>query len=241
MEENELIINVWIEDDSAVMIMGDRGSIQLAREKSWISTKYFSLDVIDPEIIKSASVFYDSRNVYALYDEDEHLFFLLKQFPNLLEETDQTLKAIREKIKEGPIMRESNIAQEMIEFLENAIVSIGDVNSDDTESQQQSEFEKLMGEFTLERFSIMIVIFYLVHVFIRIYQYNIRLSQFWTSRSDALLLAESFTNRNTDSFDELVGLLASDAHEFKSLPGPTHRSLSSSRQQPGRRPTEESQ
>ena len=71
---------------------------------------------------------------------------------------------------------------------------------------------------TVRRIVTMAVLFFLVQILVRLHQYNLRLAAFWESRADAVLLAQSFADRNAHRFDDLVGALAPDAYDFKSPP-----------------------
>ena len=211
-----------------------QGTIFAVQSGNWESKK-FPLIPVGPNQLVNVDFLASPNNKIFLVFAPPRTVFLLNEYPHLEELlTNQSMESIRAKIIIEPIIRESNIGKEMITFLDNLIAS-NDVVDDDNNlrtNTNQSEFEKFMGEFTLERLTIMIVLFYLVHVLVRIYQYNMRLSQFWTSRSDALLLAQSFTDKNMTSFDNLVGVLASDVHDFKSMPGLMHKSWLPRRRKP---------
>ena len=64
----------------------------------------------------------------------------------------------------------------------------------------------------------MTVLFFLVQVLVRLYQYNLRLSAFWDSRADAMFLKNSFAKEKAEKFDHLVYALGPDAYDFKPAP-----------------------
>lgn len=55
---------------------------------------------------------------------------------------------------------------------------------------------------------------YLVQLFVGLYRYSVRLSAFWDSRADAVLLSTRFSSSDL-SFDDLIAALAPDALDFK--------------------------
>lgn len=63
----------------------------------------------------------------------------------------------------------------------------------------------------------LVVIFFLVQVLIRLYQYNIRLAAFQDSRADALMLSGSLAEGRL-RFDELVITMSPDSYDFKQMP-----------------------
>ena len=71
---------------------------------------------------------------------------------------------------------------------------------------------------TIQRIVASTILFFLVQLLVRLYQYSLRLAAFWESRSDALLLNQSFTERKAETFDDLVNALSPDAYDFKAMP-----------------------
>ena len=65
----------------------------------------------------------------------------------------------------------------------------------------------------------LIFAFFLVQVLVRLFQYCLRLSAFWDSQADAVLLAASFSNRKGNpGFDGLVSTLSPAVQDFKPMP-----------------------
>ena len=77
---------------------------------------------------------------------------------------------------------------------------------------------RLLGEINVLRGVTLAVVFFLVQILVRLYQYSLRLAAFWDSRADALLLARSFASGRAVKFDDLVMALAPDAYDFKAPP-----------------------
>ena len=59
------------------------------------------------------------------------------------------------------------------------------------------------------------ILFLLVHILVRSYQYVLKLSAFWDARADAMLAAETFGSHGRVPFDRLVQSFAPDALDFK--------------------------
>ena len=221
------------EDISAGMITTNMGTVFVTIKKGlmWVSTE---LDYKKDKLTgKQVDIISDAY----LAEDDNSKTHILWNTTVMQNWANWSLGEIGRKINQEPIVRKSQIGEEMIDYLnKTGIPSISRDTTNSTESDgEMNFFDRYVGDFTLERIVIMIVLFYLVQLFVRIYQYNMRLSQFWASRADALLLAQSYSDRNAASFDELVGALAPDTHDFKSMPRPVYETLFD-RFRPQRRP-----
>ena len=79
-----------------------------------------------------------------------------------------------------------------------------------------------MGDFlnnvTVMQIATLTVLFFMVQILVRLYQYSLRLSAFWESRADAVLLARSFAGLKAERFDGLENALAPHAYDFKPPP-----------------------
>ena len=75
-----------------------------------------------------------------------------------------------------------------------------------------------IDDLTVLRAVTLTVLFFLVRILIRLYQYSLRLAAFWESRSDAVLLADCFAQEKAKTFDDLVSALAPDTYDFNPTP-----------------------
>ena len=221
-KDDEIKSATFDEDISAGMITTNMGTVFVTVKKglTWVSTE---LDYKNDKLTgKQVDIISDAY--WAKDDKSKtHILWNTTVMQNW---ANWSLEEIGRKINQEPIVRKSQIGEKMIEFIKTEIPSIAEDTTNSTETDGEKNFlDRYVGDFTLERIVTMIILFYLVHLFVRIYQYNMRLSQFWASRADALLLAQSFSDRNAASFDELVGALAPDTHDFKSMPRPAHETL----------------
>lgn len=85
-------------------------------------------------------------------------------------------------------------------------------------STNQGFFGINLNELTLMKIATMTVLFFLVQLLVRLYQYSMRLANFWDSRADAILLRQNFAEKRAEKFDDLVQALAPDAYDFKPMP-----------------------
>ena len=121
------------------------------------------------------------------------------------------------------VFRSSSIFKKVDAFLEEAEArrTQQSLTRATPTERAQSVGPKLVDDLTTMRIVTLTVLFFLVHLLVRLYQYSIRMSGFWESRGDAILLAQSFANGEHIGFDDLVRALAPDTYDFK----PTPRSL----------------
>ena len=77
-----------------------------------------------------------------------------------------------------------------------------------------------LEQLTVTRIAVLTILFFLVQILVRVYQYNLRLAAFWQARADAILVSNSFsdTKEKPIGFDELVFAMAPDAQDFKASP-----------------------
>ena len=98
-----------------------------------------------------------------------------------------------------------------------------DTFSDSSPNGDKSSKEAVVGFLKLDtltvlRIATMTILFFLVQILVRLYQYSLRLSAFWDSRADAMFLAQSFAEKKAERFDDLVRALGPDAYDFKPPP-----------------------
>ena len=82
-----------------------------------------------------------------------------------------------------------------------------------------------IDELTLMRIATMTILFFLVQLLVRLYQYNLRLASFLDSRADAVLLARTFASGKRIPFDDLVRSMAPDDYDFKPQPRSLHEAV----------------
>ena len=129
--------------------------------------------------------------------------------------------AVNELVKNNRV-RDSRLFQEIKTF-----VNDGGSDNDNRRGNgsgtdiAEKSLTGILGELTVMRTVTLTVLFFLVHLLVRLYQYSLRLASFWESRSDAVLLAQSFAEDKAKVFDDLVRALAPDAYDFKSMPRST--------------------
>lgn len=123
-------------------------------------------------------------------------------------------------MQDDDILSNSNFFKEFSAF----VLDVSTLGSD-TEDRGYPEADSgdrsyldVFDNITVTRFVIVTVLFFLVQILVRLYQYSLRLASFWESRGDAALMARSFTKTKTERFDDLVRALAPDSYDFKPSP-----------------------
>jgi len=83
----------------------------------------------------------------------------------------------------------------------------------------ESELQKWLGKSTLPRIFSIIVIFYVVHLLVRLYQYHSRLAGFFEARADGLLLEPHYgKSHQSMELKELIAVLSPESVQYGDLP-----------------------
>lgn len=204
-------------DGSYGVLVGDEGSVFLSVDggENWRETTLFggSRRLFEPAVIPNEAGGYD---VIALDgNENPHL---LTEHSGLTEWESWSLAKVREEMEKNDVLVRTgvfrHIAKDLSDTEHTNRVPVGDGGGGGIKGL----FERWFGELTVMRVLSLTVVFFLVQIFVRLYQYTLRLSAFWESRSDAILLSQHFAREKSKTFDKLVGSLGSDSFEFR--PGP---------------------
>ena len=116
------------------------------------------------------------------------------------------------------LLRSSDLYRSVSTFVDNA-GRIGRAGGEDVKADGEESFlSRVLSDLTVMRIITLAIMFFLVQVLVRLYQYSLRLAAFWESRSDAILLAPSFADGKARTFEELVSAISPDSYDFK--PGP---------------------
>ena len=147
----------------------------------------------------------DSRYSFLMMTGDEA--YILKSHPI---GPEQPLSLIQSSVEENDVLRRSVIGEDILEALQKLPEDGG---------------KPALIELTLMRIASMTILFFLVQLLVRLYQYNLRLASFLDSRADAVLLARTFASREKIPFDDLVRSMAPDDYDFKPQPRPLHEAV----------------
>lgn len=148
-------------------------------------------------------------------------YHLLRTYPELDEWRALSPARITMIMNADDVLRNSSISQRISAFiLEETRVTSPVEDQQDKENSEGEEWSisDYLDNLTTMRIATSTILFFLVQLLVRLYQYSLRLAAFWESRSDAILLDYSFAEKRSERFDELVGALAPDAYDFKAPP-----------------------
>jgi hypothetical protein len=95
----------------------------------------------------------------------------------------------------------------------DVLLNVRDKQYDDGRTKDQASNQLLLIQTSVTRFGVVIIIVFLVQILVNLYRYNVRLSAFYSSRSDALRLSEEAI-----SLRDLVTLLSPDSLDFGKAP-----------------------
>ncbi len=141
--------------------------------------------------------------------------YLLEDHDSLDDWQNRPMTEIIAEMRNNLLVSNSQIFSEMATYIANPDRPAIDNTPHD---ESTNPLNQLLDRLAVARIATMTVLFFLVQILVRLYQYNLRLASFWESRSDAVLLAQSFSDRKAATFDDLVGSLAPDAYDFKAPP-----------------------
>ena len=146
-----------------------------------------------------------------LMTSNDDSVFILKSYPGMAGWNRWSPEEVRRGMAKNNILERSEIFSQIGEFVDSMPRSYRNQGDEGTIS-------RILGEINVVRGVTLAVVFFLVHILVRLYQYSLRLAAFWDSRADAVLLARNFSNDGAARFDDLVGALAPDAYDFKPPP-----------------------
>lgn len=150
-------------------------------------------------------------------ESNEDSIFILKKYPDMAEWNEWPPALTLRNLTQEEYLGNSEIHQEIAVFLARIATSSTRNNQGGT-GGGEGTISRLLGDLNIVRGVTLAVVFFLVQILVRLYQYSLRLAAFWDSRADALLLARSFASGRAVKFDDLVMALAPDAYDFKPSP-----------------------
>ena len=210
-------------DGTSSLIAGNRGSIAVSNDggNTWYPQK-LSLDSEDSiNKVTSSAALTDGL----LLHSDEGSSFVLGRFPSLAGWVTMSLTEIAQAVESDILLKHSKIGQSVVTFVERTVGGVtapGFLTSVSGSGQKTNSEEGplagVLNNLTLIRIVTLTVLFFLVQILVRLYQYSLRLAAFSESRADALLIAQKITGNKVRDLGGVVDALAPDAYDFK--PGP---------------------
>ena len=211
LEPDEEVVGVVLSTDGKTgLIIGHLDSVILITDagENWKPTK---LENKNPQItISYVGESFEKNTYVAKTDSDE--YYLLSAFPELAEWKEMSLDDIHNIMIDNNTLSNSAFFSDLTDVVIDISMPDGGKNYFDEENGSKGI---IINEVTVMRAVTIAVLFFLVQILVRLYQYSLRLAAFWDSRADALLLSESYSDKKTKRFDNLIGALAPDAYDFK--------------------------
>ena len=146
--------------------------------------------------------------------------YLLRRYPELTNWAIWSPARTLSALMDIETLRDDPIIQRMSSFVARAAT----VNAREANTQKKEEGSGNgrnwwpLDDLTIMRIVTSTILFFLVQLLVRLYQYSLRLASFWESRADAVLLSESFAETKSERFEDLVNALAPDGYDFKAMP-----------------------
>ena len=134
-------------------------------------------------------------------------------------EPEQSLSVIQSHVRNDDVLRQSVIGKDILTISLRESPGLG------SNPRENTKIWFPIDELTLMRIASMTILFFLVQLLVRLYQYNLRLASFLDSRADAVLLARTFAFSKSIPFDDLVRSMAPDDYDFKPQPRPLHEGM----------------
>ena len=205
-------------DNKRHLLVNSQGlvSVKLDDEQSWKETVWDGKDV--PKLIYLVRVpLGDDVHAAVAIDKKGNSYYL-KAHAHIKKWKTWPLQNMEEELNKNKLVRDSNLFQDIRTHLAqtDSIVSKKIEDNNESPPKKNSWFD--IDNLTAMRIATMTVLFFLVQLLVRLYQYSMRLADFWDSRADAILLDENFAAGKALRFDDLVQALAPDAYDFKPMP-----------------------
>ena len=197
-------------DGKLGVVAGFNGSIWLSTDGGWSWRLTKGLDQSVPSVVNVSHV---SGSFFAATRDLD--YYRLKTYPELKRWREWSIEGLLLEMKDVKTLRESQVFKDISRFVDRSSDS-----SDSGDKEGKGSFSGLLNKLTIMRVVTMTILFFLVQILVRLYQYSLRLSSFWESRADAVFLARSFAEKQAERFDDLVYALGPDAYDFKPQPNP---------------------
>ena len=200
------------------VIVGPVDSVFLTKDggETWASTERFAdkQDIVEVAIFAKRDDDQRVRYAAAALDRSGHLYNLEPHL-ELSGWRELAIETVLKKMTESSVLKNSQLYRDMSNF----IINPGDVaRLADSGRGDGSPWEILRDQNLALRLITIVFLFFLVAMFVRLYQYNLRMAAFWESKSDALVLATESSAKDSVSIGELAAALSPDAYDFKSGP-----------------------
>ena len=192
---------VLASNEGSIFVTADGGRKWVETNTSEIDHELQILEIVEPP----------NKSYLVISVTDEGATYILKKHTNLTDWATLPPTEVKTKMGNIDIRGTSKILGNINQFIANyyskSVIKTGESSS-----------SNYIDDLSILRIVTMTILFFLVHILIRLAQYSLRLASFWDSRRDAVLLAKSFAGKSTETFDDLVHALAPDSYDFRPMP-----------------------
>ena len=204
------------------LIVGNARSVLVTVDggNSWRTTERFDTDYAFGAVASVPPQRSGQTYTAVALDQGGNLYFL-EPHTFISNWREWSPQEVVRSLRNSSALRESLLVQEIETFMSGQSSVSSSATSADSVGSGRQEVGVLAGIFQSVNFLrvfTLAILFFLVALFVRLYQYNLRLAAFWESRSDAVLLANRLMHCDSRSFGELVRALSPDKYDFKSAP-----------------------
>ena len=196
----EVIAAAFSADGKTGLVAGDEGSVLMTTDggRNWVPTEGLHTEGLDPKSYLDEVRASHSYGGYIAQTKDGD-YYRLKAHPELKEWRKWSITGIRREMMKDKELRGSQILKYIRRFDDEFSDSGANRERDSNGEKERKEgfFGGLLNlnNLTVMRIATLTVLFFLVQILVRLYQYSLRLSAFWESRADAVFLARSFAEK----------------------------------------------
>ena len=151
--------------------------------------------------------------------------YLLKAAPELADLLDEPLSKIPLELESASEFARQAVGDDIIELVDQTNLAPSDAGENAAGEAPDDGIWRLVSDQMIYRVVTVVVMFFMVQVLIRLYQYNMRLAAFWESGAVAVELSYTFGSLRPLPFDHLVQALSPDSVDFRAMPKPTYEAI----------------
>ena len=211
LQDGEEITTAALSADGQTGLVGGHSGLLILTADDWAN--WYPTEGLDrsPSFV-DVSALKSSRGFIALTKDGD--YYGLQPHRELKDWHGWSISKIRRTMTNHKAIKGSPIFGEINKFIGTPVDS--DTKDDKNKTEPASSVPDSIDSLSVMRIATMTILFFLVQILVRLYQYNLRLSAFWDSRADAMFLAKTFAEDKAERFDDLVRALGPDAYDFKS-------------------------